>query len=103
MKNSSDSLQVYDFLSSPNKPAKFLKEVNLPGQGSVEVQTGDYADNIFLIKYTSFIDPSSFLSLNLQSLETSVFFVNKDMQKQTGYNPSDYTSDYVIYKSKKDG
>ena len=90
-------------LSSPNKPAKFLKEVSLPGQGSIEVKTGEETDNVFLIKYTSYTDPSSFLSLNLESLETSVFFVNKALQMQTGYNASDYISDYVTYKSKHDG
>ena len=64
------------------------------------MQTGEPGDNIFLMKYTSYTDPSTFLSLNFNTLETSVFFQNKALTNATGYNASDYTSDYITYKNK---
>lgn len=73
-------------MTTDQNKATFLKDIELPGEGAIEVNTGESNDNVFLIKYTSYISPGVFLSLNLDSLELTQFFSDKAMINATGYN-----------------
>ena len=73
MKNSADYLSVYEMVE--NGPFKLLKEVDLPGRGSIKIETGEKeTDTTFIFEYSSYTVPTTFYSLNMESYEVSKFW-----------------------------
>lgn len=70
-------------------------EIELPGTGNVEIFGGKSSDKLFAYTYTSFNYPNTIFTCNLES-EKSTLFLKPELK----FNPEDYESKQVWYKSK---
>ena len=99
LSQSADGLSIYAL--NDKGPFELLHNVKMPGRGSITIQTGeDHKDDTFLFEYSSFTSPTSFYRLNLHSYFLEQFWFNKPLLEKTGYNESNFISDYTQYKSK---
>ncbi len=72
-----------------------MREVKLPGLGSVGGFTGRAGDRETFYRFTSFNTPGSIYRLDLESGTSSVF-----QQPKLAFDPNDYTARQVFYTSK---
>jgi len=73
----------------------FVRDIKLPGIGSVSGFTGHNDSNETFYKYTSFTDPGSVYRYNVDTGESTVF-----RRAKLKFNPEDYVTEQVFYKSK---
>jgi len=76
-------------------PAKFLRELSLPGLGSAGGFGGKRKDTETFYSFTSFTVPGTIYRLDLTSGESSVF-----REPHVDFHPGDYETKQVFYKSK---
>ncbi len=73
----------------------FVRDLKLPGIGSVGGFTGHNDSNETFYRYTSFTDPGSVYRYNVDSGEGTVF-----RKPKLKFNPDDYVTEQIFYKSK---
>ncbi len=78
-----------------NLDGSFLREVALPGIGSVAGFAGKREDKETFYSFTSFSNPTTIYRYNLERVESEIF-----RQPQLGFNPNDYETKQVFYASK---
>lgn len=74
---------------------KLLRDVTLPGVGSVAIYSGKREDNNTYFNFTNYSTPSTLYSLDIASGDSTVFYKPK-----TAFNSDEYTSEQVFYQSK---
>ncbi len=74
---------------------KFEYELALPGMGSVSGFTGKKTDSETFFMFTSFTTPGTIYRLDLESKKVSIF-----KKPSVKFNPEDYETRQVFYKSK---
>lgn len=89
LQNATNKLYVFD-LNGKNK-----KEIALPGLGTMTIYGGKKTDQILLYTFTSFNYPTSIFYYNTQSNYSELFY-----KPTLKFNPEDYVSEQVWYKSK---
>jgi prolyl oligopeptidase len=89
LENASNKLYVFD-MNGNNK-----REIRLPGPGTVDISGGKETDNLLLYTYTSFTYPRTIFSYDITKGTSDIF-----KQAELKFNPSDYDSKQVWYKSK---
>lgn len=88
-------------MASHEASTNMLHEVPLPGRGSIEDETsGEDDENFYLFSYQTYTRPTEFYRLDLQSFNLEKIYDNHFLTEKTGYNPDDFTSDYVQFESK---
>jgi prolyl oligopeptidase len=87
--NATNKLFVYD-IDGKNK-----KEIALPGTGEIEIFPGKNTDKILNYTYTSFNYPKSIFTFDIGTSYTKLF-----LKPDLKFNPEDYESKQVWYKSK---
>lgn len=88
LENASSKLYVYD----DNRKAK---EIALPGTGEIEVTSGRYTDTRIAYTYTSFNYPNSIFVYDISTGYSNLF-----AKPSLKFNPEDFVSKQVWYKSK---
>ncbi len=78
-----------------NLDGSFLREVALPGIGSVAGFAGKREDKETFYSFTSFSNPTTIYRYNLERVESEIF-----RQPQLDFNPNDYETKQVFYASK---
>ncbi len=73
----------------------YVRDVTLPGIGSVSGFTGRNDDPETFYKFTSFTDPGIVYRYNAETGENTIF-----KQPKLKFNPDDYVTEQVFYKSK---
>ena len=89
LQNATNKLYVYD-IDGKNK-----KEIALPGTGELEVFSGRKTDKFINYTYTSFNYPKSIFTYNIASGYSNLF-----LKPDLKFNPEDFESKQVWYKSK---
>lgn len=89
LQNASNRLFVYD-LNGKNK-----KEIALPGTGEIEIYSGRKNDQRINYTYTSFNYPVSIFTYNIYTGYSNLF-----LKPDLKFNPEDYETKQVWYKSK---
>lgn len=92
-----EGLRVYD-INRPGEKAKLLHEVDLPERGSISDEQA--SDNSLLFSYQTYTEPTKFMSLNMGDYSLETFFDSKFFKEKLHYDPDDYISDHVEFKSK---
>lgn len=87
--NAASSLRAYDL------SGKLIREVALPEIGSVGGVSGKAGDSQAFFSFTSFLRPSTVYSLDMNTLNISVF-----KAPTLDFNPELYTTEQVWYNSK---
>lgn len=87
--NASSSLRVFDLEGKP------IKEITLPEIGSVGDVSGKPGEQQAFFSFTSFLRPNTIYTLDMNTLETSVFKAPK-----LDFNPDIFTTEQVWYESK---
>jgi len=82
-------VKVYDYNGT------MLRELSLPGIGSVGEIQGTKDDKVAFYSFTSYTHPTSIYSLDLQSYESDLF-----KQPNLDINLNDYATEQVFFKSK---
>ncbi len=78
-----------------NLDGSFLREVALPGIGSVAGFAGKREDKETFYSFTSFSNPTTIYRYDLERVESEIF-----RQPQLDFNPNDYETKQVFYASK---
>ncbi len=78
-----------------NLDGSLVREVELPGLGSVDGFDGRCTDTETFYSFTSFTAPSTIYRYNMVTGESTVF-----RQPEVDYHPADYESQQVFYQSK---
>lgn len=78
-----------------NLDGSFIREVELPGLGTVQGFDGKRSDTETFYVFTSFTTPSTIYRYDLISGESTLF-----RQPQVDFNPDDYETTQVFYSSK---
>jgi len=86
---------VHTLVSIFDNNGQFLHNVDLPGIGTAGGFSGEDDDSVTYYRFTSFTYPTTIFSYNLATANSSVYF-KPDVQ----FNPDDYTTEQVFYKSK---
>lgn len=89
LENATNRLYEFDF------DGKNKKEIALPGTGEVNISSTKTTDKLLLYTYTSFNYPNSIFYYNTTSGYSNLF-----MKPDLKFNPEDYESKQVWYKSK---
>lgn len=89
LENASNKLFVFD-IDGKNK-----KEIALPGPGTIDISGGRKTDNIVFYTYTSFTYPKTIFAYNTLTGYAELF-----KKPELKFNPEDYESKQVWYKSK---
>ncbi len=89
LKNATNKLFVYD-IDGKNK-----KEIALPGTGDISIFSGRSTDNMLNYTYTSFNYPKSIFTYTVNSGYSNLF-----LKPNLKFNPEDFESKQVWYKSK---
>jgi prolyl oligopeptidase len=89
LKDAYSSIKIFDLEGS------FIREVQLPGIGSVGGFGGKRYDTETFYLFTSFTDPSTIYRYNVISGESSVF-----RQPQIDFKPDEYETKQIFYNSK---
>lgn len=87
--NAASSLRAYDL------SGKLIREVALPEIGSVSGVSGKSGDSQAFFSFTSFLRPSTVYSLDMNTLNITVF-----KAPALDFNPELYTTEQVWYNSK---
>ncbi|MEB3293343.1 MAG: prolyl oligopeptidase family serine peptidase [Synechococcales bacterium] len=74
---------------------RFLREVELPGLGSVSGFRGKRSDQETFYSFTSFTRPNTIYRYNLATGDRSLF-----RESNVAFNPADYETKQVFYRSK---
>jgi len=78
-----------------NKKGKEKKQIPLPGIGTARGFYGEDQDENLFYSFSSFTHPATIYEYNIASSKTKVYF-----QPKLKFNPEDYQTDQVWYKSK---
>ncbi len=89
LKNANNKLVVF-YLDGSNR-----KEIALPGNGEIEISSAKGSNQQLAYTYTSFNYPPSIFVYNNLTGYTELF-----LKPELKFNPEDYTSEQVWYKSK---
>ncbi|HIK16754.1 MAG TPA: S9 family peptidase [Leptolyngbyaceae cyanobacterium M33_DOE_097] len=89
LKDAYDQIKIFDL------NGQFVKEVELPGIGSVGGFGGDRGDTETFYSFTSFTTPATIYRYNMVTGESSVF-----RQPEVAFEPDDYETKQVFYTSK---
>ncbi|NEP32988.1 MULTISPECIES: prolyl oligopeptidase family serine peptidase [unclassified Moorena] len=89
LKDAHSSIKIFDLDGS------FVREVELPGIGSVGGFNGLRYDTETFYSYTSFTTPATIYRYDMVSGESTIF-----RQPQVDFNPDDYETKQVFYPSK---
>lgn len=74
---------------------KFVREVELPGIGSVDGFTGERADKETFYSFTGFTTPTTIYRYDMASGKSTIF-----RQPKVDFNPNNFETKQVFYKSK---
>jgi prolyl oligopeptidase len=88
IKNATSQLSVFDLAGS------FVKEIELPGIGTVGSVSGSEKSTELFFSYTSFLEPAGIFRFDLSSDERDVFRV-----PEIAFDPSEYVTNQVWYTS----
>ncbi|MEN3037643.1 MAG: prolyl oligopeptidase family serine peptidase [Candidatus Kryptonium sp.] len=75
---------------------KFIKEIKLPGSGTVSGLSGKQKDKEMFFGFTSFLYPLNVYRYDFRTGKLELFFETK----LTGFNPNDYEVKQIFYESK---
>jgi len=75
---------------------KYVKDIKMPGIGSIVSLSANNEDNFFFYKFSSYTIPGTIYKYDFSTNETSVFYETKF----SGIDLSNYTVEQVFYKSK---
>ncbi|MCX7761599.1 MAG: prolyl oligopeptidase family serine peptidase [Candidatus Kryptonium sp.] len=75
---------------------KFIKEIKLPGSGTVSGLSGRQKDKEMFFGFTSFLYPLNVYRYDFRTGKLELFFETK----LTGFNPNDYEVKQIFYESK---
>ncbi|HLU87836.1 MAG TPA: prolyl oligopeptidase family serine peptidase [Taishania sp.] len=89
MINANSAIKQYDF------EGKLIREVKLPGLGTISGFGGKTKDKELYYSFTNYITPGSIFKFNPESGESTIYF-----QPKINFNPADYVTEQVFYKSK---
>jgi len=89
LKDAYDQIKIFDL------NGQFVKEVELPGIGSVGGFGGDRNDTETFYSFTSFTTPATIYRYNMVTGESTVF-----RQPEVAFKPEDYETKQVFYTSK---
>ncbi|MBW4418622.1 MAG: prolyl oligopeptidase family serine peptidase [Myxacorys californica WJT36-NPBG1] len=89
LKDARSQIKIFDLNGA------FVREVELPGIGSVGGFDGKREDTETFYSFTSFTTPNTIYRYNLETGESTVF-----RQPQVDFNPEDYETHQVFYSSK---
>lgn len=89
LKDAHTQVKIYDMTG------KTVRDVELPGVGSAGGFGGRREENETFYSYTSFTDPGTIYRYEMDSGKTSVY-----RQAKVDFNPADYESRQIFYKSK---
>ncbi|MBW4538164.1 MAG: prolyl oligopeptidase family serine peptidase [Myxacorys chilensis ATA2-1-KO14] len=89
LKDARSQIKIFDLNGA------FVREVELPGIGSVGGFDGKREDTETFYSFTSFTTPNTIYRYNLETGESTVF-----RQPQVDFNPDDYETQQVFYSSK---
>jgi prolyl oligopeptidase len=73
LQDASDRIKVFDL----SVPSKHIKDLELPGIGTVIGTSGKYNQSEFFYKFTSFTDPGSSYRVDLSTFELETVAVTK--------------------------
>lgn len=89
MKDAHSQIKLYDM------KGKFVREVQLPGLGTVGGFNGKRDDTETFYSYTSFTTPSTVYRYDMRTGKSTVF-----RQPKVAFNPADYETKQVFFTSK---
>lgn len=89
LKDAHTQVKIYDLTG------KAVRDVELPGVGSAGGFGGRREENETFYSYTSFTDPGTIYRYEMDSGKSSVY-----RQAKVDFNPADYESRQIFYKSK---
>jgi prolyl oligopeptidase len=92
--DASDRMSVFDFSS----PAKHIKDVPLPGIGTVASSFGEHDKSEFMFKFTSFTDPGSSWRIDMDTFDLTCIAETK-LGDNCG-SIDDFVTDQVWFTSK---
>jgi prolyl oligopeptidase len=100
LSDSAHQLKIFE-LNEKDEKAHFLHQVELPGRGSIEDETsGGPEENFYLFSYQTYTDPATYFRLDLDNYKLETLFDSKFFKEKTDYDPEDYISDHILFKSK---
>jgi len=94
LENASERLKIFNF----DSPAKHLKDIELPGIGTIPVSSGGNTDAEIFFKFSQFTDPGSTFRLDMNTFELEA--IRATNITHLGMNLTDFTTDQVWYESK---
>lgn len=74
---------------------KVLRTISLPGKGTASGFSGKWKDQLLYFTFTSYTQPSTIYSLDVTSGKSSIY-----KESKVDFNPADFESKQVFYKSK---
>ncbi|MGV3460304.1 MAG: prolyl oligopeptidase family serine peptidase [Flavobacterium sp.] len=89
MKDAISVIKQYDY------DGRFIRDIDMPGVGSGGGFGGKKADKTLYYSFTSYTTPASIYSYDAASGKSDVYYTPK-----VDFNPADYVSEQVFYKSK---
>lgn len=89
LQNATNKLFVFD------KEGKNKKEIALPGLGTIEIRATKKTDPFIFYSFTSFNYPFSIFTYDIKTGYSNLFF-----KPELKFNPEDYKTEQVWYKSK---
>mgnify|MGYP002777218315 CR=1 FL=1 len=89
LKDAQDQVKIFDL------DGNFLRQVSLPGIGSVGGFGGKRTDTETFYSFTSFTTPTTIYRYNMVTGESQLF-----RQPQVDFNPAEYETNQVFYASK---
>ncbi|MEL4894661.1 prolyl oligopeptidase family serine peptidase [Crocosphaera sp. Alani8] len=89
LENAKSAIKIYDLQGN------FIRDVNLPGIGSVGGFNGKKEDTETFYSFTSFTTPTTIYRYNMVTGESKIF-----RQPNVAFNPDDYEIKQVFYESK---
>jgi prolyl oligopeptidase len=94
LENAHERIKIYNF----EIPSQLVKDVELPGYGSVVAQSGGWDDYEWFFKFQTYIDPGSIYRLDLHSYQMKSLLTPQF--ENIKLNMSDFVTDQAWYKSK---
>ena len=74
---------------------KLIREIELPGIGTVEGFNGEKEDTELYYSITTFTAPATIYSFNLESGKSTLYF-----RPEVAFNPDDFTTEQIFFTSK---
>ena len=87
LENAAEKIKVFDF----STPAKLVKEIEMPGFGSVPKSSGGHKDYQWFFKFQTFTDPGSVYRLDMETYEVET--LRRPHLAHLSLNISEFTTD----------